>query len=243
MWEQKMKVKELVTVAAFVLAACMAVNPIFAQSDNERINQGVELIKLGCGTGVSSHTTVSNGGISGGLTLRAAPGIAASGAISYTTKEAQGLVAALKEEVSDNATKLSEDQIKCMKPYIDRIFDVLFPPKSQIPETVITKKFYKDCHYEQRDIRWCGGTVISLVGTSDSKHFAIVYQGELQPQTPMNGREILTVHVISKGTDAGRGIILNIPPGANNIPVNTRAYVDSLYPLREIDDVLIHVDG
>jgi hypothetical protein len=104
-----------------------------AQSDDlaKRIQTGVDLIKLGCGTGLASQKTEVKGNVGGNITL-ANPkdaGVAAGASVNYTKEEAQGLVAALKKELDTNALKLSEKQIDCMKPYVDAIFRELFPEK------------------------------------------------------------------------------------------------------------------
>jgi hypothetical protein len=105
---------------------------VYAQTDRERIAQGVELIKLACGTGTSRSIEVNSGG-SEGLTLHAPPSISGGKDITYSKEETQGLIAALKRETTDNAEHLSEVQIQCMKPYIDRIFDLIIPPKTETP--------------------------------------------------------------------------------------------------------------
>lgn len=74
------------------------------------------------------------GGVSGSLTLSRPPGVEAGATVSFTKEEAQGLVAALQKELTDNAVKLSEKQIDCMKPYIDVIFKELFPGSPPHPE-------------------------------------------------------------------------------------------------------------
>jgi hypothetical protein len=99
-----------------------------AQTDEARIKQGVELIKLGCGTGVSSQKFEIKGGTSGSLTLKRLPGAEGHGDITYSKEEATGLAEALQDEITSESVHLSEKQIDCMKPRIDRIFDVLFPP-------------------------------------------------------------------------------------------------------------------
>jgi hypothetical protein len=112
-----------------LFAQCLLSSVSYAQTPelNQRIQTGIVLIKLGCGTGVESqHTTVS-GNISGSLTLTKPPGIDAGGKVEYTKDEAQGLVIALRKELTD--TTLSVKQLECMKPYTDAIFKELFPDK------------------------------------------------------------------------------------------------------------------
>jgi hypothetical protein len=122
-------------VAATLLLVTVVVTgqqPVRAQTDRERIAQGVELIKLGCGTGTSRTVSVQ-GDASEGLTLRAPAGDSSGAGITYNKEETQGLIAALKKELTDNAEHLSEVQIQCMKPYIDRIFDLIIPRQPEIP--------------------------------------------------------------------------------------------------------------
>ena len=94
---------------------------------DDRIRAGVQLIKLGCGTGVESSKVVVSGSVAGSLTLKKVPGVEVGGDISYTNQEAQGLIAALTKTVNPNSVDLSKKQMDCMKPHIDRIFDILFP--------------------------------------------------------------------------------------------------------------------
>lgn len=97
----------------------------------QRIQTGVDLIKLGCGTGRSEQKVEISGGAGGSLTLKAPPSLQAGGNVLYSKTEAQGLVAALQKEVSEGSLRLSEKQIDCMKPYIDAIFKELFPGGTQ----------------------------------------------------------------------------------------------------------------
>jgi hypothetical protein len=100
---------------------------------DDRITAGVQLIKLGCGTGVESSKVVVSGSVAGSLTLKKVPGVEVGGDISYTKQEAQGLIAALTKTVNADSVDLSKKQMDCMKPYIDRIFDILFPKPSATP--------------------------------------------------------------------------------------------------------------
>jgi hypothetical protein len=102
-----------------------------AQALDDRIKQGVELIKLACGTGTSSNRFDISGDARGSITLRRLPGATAGGSITYSKEEAQGLISALKKEVNSESLQLSAKQIDCMKPYADRIFDALFPRPPQ----------------------------------------------------------------------------------------------------------------
>jgi len=95
--------------------------------DNTRIKSGVELIKLGCGTGASSSDLQVKGAGSGSLTLGKGSGANASAQITYSQEEAQGLLAALTKEINSGTLALSEKQMDCMKPYVDRIFETIFP--------------------------------------------------------------------------------------------------------------------
>lgn len=127
---------------AIVAVPLIGIGPAHAQtSDSDRIQQGVALIKLGCGTGTSSEKTEVRAGASGSLTLRRLPGAQASGDIVYSKNEAQGLIAALQKELGAGAVALSIKQIDCMKPYVDRIFDILFPaPIVNLVDVVIRSK-------------------------------------------------------------------------------------------------------
>jgi hypothetical protein len=100
-----------------------------------RINLGVSLIKLGCGTGVSKDQTQITGTADASLTLKKMPGVSVGGQVTYNTEEAQGLVATLQKEVSDNATTLSVAQLTCMRPYVDRIFAMVFPDQAPSPQS------------------------------------------------------------------------------------------------------------
>ena len=104
-----------------------------ATDADDRIRAGVQLIKLGCGTGVESSKVVVSGSVAGSLTLKKVPGVEVGGDISYTKQEAQGLIAALTKTVNPDSVALSKKQMDCMKPYIDRIFDILFPKISVKP--------------------------------------------------------------------------------------------------------------
>ncbi|MBR0876942.1 hypothetical protein JQ608_06960 [Bradyrhizobium liaoningense] len=122
-----MKLLSTVTVGFLLIGFGSA----YAQSDdlNKRIEAGVSLIKLGCGTGSASQKTEVKGNVGGRITLlKPTDASADAGAsVNFSKEEAQGLVAALQKELTDGAVKLSERQLDCMKPYIDRIFKELFP--------------------------------------------------------------------------------------------------------------------
>jgi len=99
------------------------------QSDlNHRIEQGISLIKLGCGTGTSSGDVKVTGNLSGLITVTKLPGVSAGASVVYSKDEAEGLLAALKKEVDAGTLTFSEKQLDCMKPYVDAIFRELFPP-------------------------------------------------------------------------------------------------------------------
>jgi hypothetical protein len=93
----------------------------------KRINIGVTLIKLGCGTGSSREHTEISGTADVSLTLRKPPGISAGGQVAYSIEEAQGLVASLQKVLTDEAAQLSAAQLDCMRPYIQKIFAMVFP--------------------------------------------------------------------------------------------------------------------
>ncbi|MCA1381690.1 hypothetical protein [Bradyrhizobium sp. BRP23] len=102
-----------------------------AQSDDlaRRIELGMRLIKVGCPTGSATQKTEVKGNATGRITLLRPADASADASVNFTKEEAHGLVAALQKEVTDSGVKLSERQLDCLKPYIDRIFEELFPNK------------------------------------------------------------------------------------------------------------------
>ena len=122
------------------LANCAVFNRSWSQqltSDQEkRIELGINLIKLGCGTG-SSHEKAQIAGTGDfSLSLKKIPGVTVGGNVGYSTEEAQGLASALQKEISAEGAKLSQAQLECMKPYVDKIFNVLFPDQAPQPRPV-----------------------------------------------------------------------------------------------------------
>lgn len=93
----------------------------------QRIQQGVDIIKLACGTGSGKNRLELSGNADGSLMLKTLPSLAVAGKVAYSKQEAQGLIAALSDHINSETIALSSKQIDCMKPYVDRIFNILFP--------------------------------------------------------------------------------------------------------------------
>jgi hypothetical protein len=155
------------------------VHHAFAQeelSNNQehRIQLGVDLIKLGCGTGSSSKKTEvkAHGDLS--FTLRKLPGADVGGDIDYTAEDAQGLVAALNKTITGDSVHLSEDQLACMKPYIKRIFDIVIPPPSPADHSNIDEEPGNSGVAEMAKLRIC-----PLLNDSES-FFAVSFDGTTQ---------------------------------------------------------------
>jgi hypothetical protein len=121
----------MIKKATAAISACILLcSASVAQTPEEdaKIKAGVEVIKLACGTGSNERKLMIDGKADLSVTLRKLPGFEGEGTISYSSSEAQGLVAALRQEFNTEVANLSKAQIDCMKPYADKIFDVLFPP-------------------------------------------------------------------------------------------------------------------
>ena len=112
---------------ALLLVLALAALPVRSQVPDERIRQGVDLMKVACGTSVSSTRIDISADARGAITLRRLPGATAGGAFTYSKEEANGLASALTKESTSGTAQLSAKQIDCMKSYADRIFDALFP--------------------------------------------------------------------------------------------------------------------
>lgn len=95
----------------------------------DRIQQGLALIKTGCSTDTPNETTVTQGGApgAGGIVLKRVPGAPSPGTLMLSKEESQGLIDALKRELSSGSTSMSAKQIDCMKPYVDRILEAIAP--------------------------------------------------------------------------------------------------------------------
>jgi hypothetical protein len=94
-----------------------------------KIRTGIDLIKLACGTGSAQNKLTVDGKTGLEISLKKLPSFEGGGTINYTSSEAQGLIIALKNEMNSDVVNLSKAQMDCMKPYADRIFDVIFPPR------------------------------------------------------------------------------------------------------------------
>src|SRR5215831_16269346 len=93
-----------------------------------KIRTGEDLIKLACGTGSAESKLTVDGKTGLDISLKKLLSFEGGGSVTYTGSEAQGLVVALKKEMNSDVVNLSKAQMDCMKPYADRIFDVLFGP-------------------------------------------------------------------------------------------------------------------
>jgi hypothetical protein len=78
---------------------------------SSRIRTGVDLIKLGCGTGQTEKKTQVSGTANGGISVKRLFGVEAGATVNYSKTEAQGLISALQKELSVEAIQLSEKQI------------------------------------------------------------------------------------------------------------------------------------
>ena len=118
----------LVALSAQLLAQTVAPSPA-------RIRQGLALIRVGCDTDTPNETTVTQGGApgAGGIVLKRLPGVRSSGTVMLSKEESQGLVDALKQELSDKAATMSAKQIDCLKPYVDRISEAIAPSARHAP--------------------------------------------------------------------------------------------------------------
>lgn len=121
---------QVLSLAALCLTAPTVTEAQPTQAANDKIAQGVRVIRDLCGTGVSRSTQQQYvGKVEGGITLRRLPGASAEGSITYSTTEAEGLAGALQKELTQAGERLSQSQIECMKPYIDRILDAILGPQ------------------------------------------------------------------------------------------------------------------
>lgn len=122
-------------LASTLVAGCLWAGAALAMSDAERVAQGVELLKIACGS-VSRYQRVEvQGNASGGITLRRLPGADASGRIDYTREDVDGFVGALRNSLEHpGAVQLAREQIACMQRYADRIFAVLYPGSPAQPQ-------------------------------------------------------------------------------------------------------------
>lgn len=112
-----------------LFATAMHASAQTSPASPERIQQGLALIKTGCNTNTPNETTVTQGGApgAGGIVLKRVPGAPSSGTLTLSKEESQGLIEALKRELSSGSTAMSAKQIDCMKPYVDRILEAIAP--------------------------------------------------------------------------------------------------------------------
>ena len=127
----KLRALFLLTVIGYYASHTAALAQQLTADQRSRINIGINLIKLGCGTGSSREKAEVSGEVEGSLSLRKIPGVSAGGKVEYSTEEAQGLASALQKELTAEGAKLSQAQLDCMKPYIEKIFAVIFPEQGQ----------------------------------------------------------------------------------------------------------------
>src|SRR5215472_17118215 len=127
---------------AAVLSSVIAHNSALADDMNERIQIGISLIKLACGTGTTGQTLAVEKKSDSGVTLKA---LSSNGSeqknepkptqksVSFSKNEFQGLVLALNKEFTEAAANFSKVQMECMRPYVQRIFDLVIPPQKPQP--------------------------------------------------------------------------------------------------------------
>jgi hypothetical protein len=142
----------------------------------KRIDVGINLIKLGCGTGSSRGKVEISGGAEASLTLKKLPGITGSGNVENSTEEAQGLASALQKEITAEGAKISQSQLECMKPYIQKIFAVIFPDQTPSSkgesQTSIEPDDSKSENLVQQEFVLVGGQSIFL--TKDKVVFSAI---------------------------------------------------------------------
>lgn len=121
----------MLKVVIVTLVSCLLIDSAWPQQltpdQEKRVEIGINLIKLGCGTGSSNKKAEVTGTGDISLTLKKLPGVSTGGTVTYSTEEAQGLAIALQKEITSETAKFSEAQIDCMKPYIKRVFDLVLP--------------------------------------------------------------------------------------------------------------------
>jgi hypothetical protein len=123
----------LVLAAMTLLQLSAASGQQLTADQNKRIEFGINLIKLGCGTGSSHEKTEITGSGNISLTLSKPSGITEGGRINYSIEEAQGLATSLQGVITAERIRLSEEQLNCMKPYIEKIFAFIFPDQQTAP--------------------------------------------------------------------------------------------------------------
>jgi hypothetical protein len=143
----------------------------------KRIEIGINLIKLGCGTGSTHEKAEVRGTGDLSLSLKQLPGIKGGGNIEYSNEEAQGLASALQKEITAEGAKLSQSQLECMKPYIQKIFAVILPDQPYQPKaeslTPIESNEPKNEGHAQQEFILSGGQSIFL--TKDKVVFSAIH--------------------------------------------------------------------
>lgn len=81
---------------------------------------------MGRGVSRDQHLEVK---ADGSISLRRLPNLSGGASLQFSEREAEGLAGALQQELTEAGRQLSQDQIKCMQPFIARILDGIFGPQ------------------------------------------------------------------------------------------------------------------
>lgn len=122
------------TILALMTVSLAVPTNVYAQDD--KIARASHAIKEFCGVEGNRLTqTEAEGHVQGGLSLTKLPELNAGASVNYTDREAKGIAGAVYKELNENAMRLSQTQIECMKPSIGRILDAILM-ETQKPEPV-----------------------------------------------------------------------------------------------------------
>jgi hypothetical protein len=112
------------------LVIAVALFPISVRADYPtNVKEAIDVIVLFCVAGGKENKVSVDAKVEGGLSVKK-PGVTGGAGISISQSQAKGLVEGLRGEMNKITGEQASEARQCMKPYIDRIVNILLePPK------------------------------------------------------------------------------------------------------------------
>ena len=111
----------------------LSISPLWA-NNSPNVQEAIDVIVLFCVAGGDRYDIKAKARADGSLALKKI-GVSGGGEISISKSEARGLVQGLQNAMTKVAGDQASEARACMKPYIDRILDILLSPPSSSTET------------------------------------------------------------------------------------------------------------
>jgi hypothetical protein len=122
--------------AALVIA--VALFPISVRADYPtNVKEAIDVIVLFCVAGGKENKVSVDAKVEGGLSVKK-PGVTGGAGISLSQSQAKGLVEGLRGEMNKITGEQASEARQCMKPYIDRIVNILLESPKPAPHSTGT---------------------------------------------------------------------------------------------------------